>query len=272
MAIALCADAVSAQEKITVEELLGKHLDSIGAAADRSATRSIMSVGTTKAVFRGRGAGTSEGVVVIASEKEKNLIGMKFNNSTYPFEKMGYDGNEFTIGYVTPGVPSTLGQFLRINENAFKHGILGGTLSTSWELLNFNEGKAKLKYGGLEKVGGKKLHKLKYEPKKGSELAITLFFDPDTFQHVRTEYKRTTAASIGGTVDSSAGQSESRYTLVEEFSDFKKEGKLNLPHAYRLFLEIITGNGTATREWTMNLQKFSFNQAIDPKEFKVDSY
>ena len=166
----------------------------------------------------------------------------------------------------------------------FKHGILGGTLSTSWELLNFDDKKAKLKYSGLEKVEGEKLHKVKYEPKKGSELNITLYFDPETFQHVRTEYKRTIAAdlgrNIGGTnssssasrVDNSAGQSETRYVLSEDFSDFNKEDKLTLPHTYKLYLEIITGNGTATREWTMNLQNFTFNQTIDPKEFKVNTY
>ena len=278
----LFASNLFAQDKISLEQLLTKHLESIGTAEARSANKSMMIIGTSKAVFRGRGGGTTEGIVVLASQDEKNLIGMKFDNSSYPFEKMGYDGSEFSVGYVTPGVPSTLGQFLRINENAFKHGILGGTLSTSWELLDFDEKQAKLKYNGLEKIGEKKLHRLKYEPKKGSELSITLFFDPDTFQHVRTEYKRTIAASLGSQlgsansstsrVDNSAGQSETRYKLVEEFGDFKKEDKLTLPHTYKLYLEIITGNGTATREWTMNLQKFSFNQTIDPKDFKVDAY
>ncbi len=77
---------------------------------------------------------------------------------------------------------------------------------------------------------------------------------------------------MGATVDSSAGQSETRYTLVEEFSDFKEEKKLDLPHTYKIYMEILTGNGTTSYEWLVNLQKYYFNQPIDSKDFKVDSY
>lgn len=282
IAFGLFSGALNGQDKLTPEEVIAKHLESIGTAEARSAVKSVLIVGTSKAVFRGRGGGSTAGVAVLASEGEKNLIGMKFDNVEYPFEKMGYDGKDFSVGYITPGNPSTLGQFLRINENSFKHGILGGTLSTSWELLDFDQNKAKIKYSGTEKVNGKKLHKLKYEPKKGSDMTITMFFDSETFHHVRTEYKRTFAANIGGgfgganssasRVDNSAGQSETRYTLIEEFDDFRTENKLMMPHSYKIYIEILSGNGTATREWTMSLQKFNFNQAIDPKEFRVDSY
>ena len=116
--LGLCTTNLFAQEKVTLEVLLAKHLESIGTAKARSASKSMMIVGTSKAVFRGRGGGSTEGIVVLASQEEKNLIGMKFNNTDYPFEKMGYDGSEFSVGFVTPGVPSTLGQFLRINENS----------------------------------------------------------------------------------------------------------------------------------------------------------
>jgi hypothetical protein len=253
------------------EEVVAKHLESIGTAEARAALKSVTIVGTTKATFFGRGGGIAEGIAVLASQNEKYLVGMKFNNSEYPFEKMGYDGDEFTVGYVRPGVRSVLGDFLRINDSVFKHGILGGTLSTSWELLNFNQENARLKYAGTEKIDGKKQHELKYEIKKGSELSISLYFDPDTFRHTRTEYRRIIAARQGASVDSSARQSETRYKMVENFSDFKEENELTLPHTYKIYLEILSGNGTTSYEWLMNLQKFTFNQTIDSKEFRVDS-
>lgn len=282
LSFSLVANALAVGDKITPEEIIAKHLEAIGSAEARAAVKSMTIIGTSKATFFGRGSGVAEGITVLASQGEKYLVAMKFNNPDYPFEKLGYDGDTFSVGFVRPGVRSNLGSFLRINETTFKRGIMSGVLSTSWELLNFDEKDAKLKYAGIKKIDGKKLHEIDYNPKKGSDLSISLFFDPDTFQHVRTEYTRTLSAglgnSIGGTqssgsrVDASAGQSETRYKLVENYSDFKEENKLMLPHTYKIYLEIVSGNGTISYEWLMDLKKFNFNQPLDVKEFKVDSY
>ncbi len=270
--LSLFINPVTAQEKLTAHELIIKHLESIGSTEARTAINSFIIIGTSKATFQGRGGGTSEGLSVLASEGEKYMVAMKFDNADYPFEKMGYDGNDFSVGFISPGKRTVLGQFLQTNKSIFKLGIMSGALSTSWTLLNFDEKEAKLKYVGIKKVGGKKLHELEYNPKKGSDMSVSLFFEPDTFRHVRTEYKRSIAARQGATVDNSAEQSETRYTLTEDFSDFKEENKLVLPHTYKMYMEILTGNGTISYEWLMNLQKFNFNQPINDKEFKVDSY
>ena len=262
----------SPDEKLTAEGLLAKHLESIGPAGDRNAIQSIVIVGSSKAVFHGRGGGVAQGLAVLASEGDKYMVAMKFDIADYPFEKMGFDGSEFSVGFVRPGLRTNFGSFLRTNENAFKTGIMSGVLSDAWVLNNFDASKAKLKYSGTRKIEGVKLHTLEYIPKKSSELNITLFFDPETYRHVRTEYKRVIAARQGANVDASAGMSETRYKMVEEFGDFKEENKLTLPHSYKIFLEILSGNGTTSYEWEMNLQRFTFNQDVDDKEFKVDSY
>jgi hypothetical protein len=111
---------------------------------------------------------------------------------------------------------------------------------------------------------------LKYLPRKGSDLEISLFFDSATFHHVRTEYTRVVGAQIGTGVDTSANQRETRYKLVETFADFKKEGNVTLPHDYRITLRI-TGNVEIWDEWTLTLTDFVFNQAIEPKDFVVDT-
>jgi len=262
----------AAGDKITPAELITKHLESIGSPEARAAMKSITIIGTSKVTFFGSGGGFAEGIAVVASESDKYLVAMKFNNPKYPFEKLGYDGDGFSAGFIRPGILSALGNFLRTNQTTFKRGLLSGALSTSWELLNFDEKDAKLKYAGTKKIDNKNLHKLEYNPKKGSDLNISLFFDTETFRHVRTEYTRVIAAQQGATVDTSAGQSEIRYKLVEEFSDFKEENKLTLPHTYRIYMEVLAGSGTTSYEWLMNLQKFNFNQPIDAKDFKVDSY
>ncbi len=262
----------SANEKFTAEQLISRHLESIGSAEARSAIQSVVAVGSAKATFHGRGGGVAEGITVVASKGNKYMIAMKFNTSDYPFEKMGFDGSDFTVGFVRPGVRSNLGSFLRTNEGTFKTGVMSGALSTSWALLNLDAKEVKVKYSGIKKIDGKQVHALDYNPKKGSDLSMTLFFDAETYQHIRTEYKRVIAARQGATVDTSAGQSETRYKMVEDFSNFNEVNKLKLPHTYKLFLEILTGNGTTSYDWLMELQKFSFNQEIDDKDFKVDSY
>ena len=283
-AISLFANPTSLKkQKIKPKELIAKHLQSIGSEERRKSIKSIMAVGTSKAIFRGRGTGMSEGIVVLASQSEKNMIGMKFNNVDYQFEKMGYDGDVFSVGYAKTGKHSVLGGFLKLNQKTFKNGLLGGALTTSWELLNYNEKKGKLKYAGIKKVDSKKLYKFAYNMKKGSDLNVALFFDTETFRHVRTEYSRVITSSLGratGTgrgvatsrVDNSAQQSEKRQRLVEEFGDFRAENGLTLPHSYEMYLELQTGNGTIRDRWTMNLQRFYFNQNIDAKEFRVDGY
>lgn len=268
----LIINVSAVDDKITPAELIKKHLESIGSSKALASVKSVTILGTSKATFLGRGGGQADGISVLASEGKKYLVAMKFNTSDYPFEKFSYAGEDFLVGFVKPGIRTTLGQFLLTNKTSFKRGIIGGALFPSWELLNFDENDAKLKYEGIKKVDGKNLHKLDYNPKKGSELNITLYFDADTFRHVRTEYTRVISARQGANVDASAGQSETRYKMVEEFSDFKEENKLNLPHTYKIFLEILTGNGTTASEWEMNFKQFNFNQPITEKDFKVDSY
>ncbi|NNE99203.1 MAG: hypothetical protein HKN25_09315 [Pyrinomonadaceae bacterium] len=277
----LANPSVAAKEKISVEELLTKHKQSIGSPAALAAHKSMMAVGTSKALFKGRGTGQTTGIVVLASQGNQNMIGMKFNNTDYQFETMGFDGKNLTVGYAKAGTRSLLGSFIRVNEKTFKNGIMGGTLSTAWELLNYSKKRGKLKYSGEKKIDDVKLYKFSYNPKKGSDMDVAFFFDKTTFRHVRTEYKRVISASLGratgnpsqgiatSRVDNSARQSETRYKMVEKFSEFKPEGGLTLPHTYKLYLEVLTGNGTTAYDWTMELQQFAFNQPYDVSQFRV---
>ena len=261
---------VHADEKLKPEDIIAKHLEAIGSPEDRASVKTRLIIGTSKYVRHGTGGGTAEGRAVLASENEKYMLGMKFGVPGYDIESVGFDGKDLTVGYVGPGKRSPLENLFRNYESTFKHGLLAGTLSSSWPLLAMNDEKAKMKYVGLKKLDGASLHQLKYQPRKGSDLEVNLFFDSVTFHHVRTEYSRVVSANIGtGGVDSSAGQRETRYKLVETFADFKKEGNLTLPHEYRIQLEI-RGNAEVHDEWTVTLRDFVFNQPIEPKDFVVD--
>lgn len=270
--LSLFTGGVFAFDKMQPGELIAKHLESIGTAEARAALKSATIVGTSKATFFGRGGGIAEGITILSSKGDKYMVAMKFNNPDYQFEKMGYDAEKFYVGFVSTGKRSVLGNFLLLNRSTFERGIMSGVLSTGWELLNFDDNDAKVKYSGTSKIDGKKCHQLEYNPRKGSDLSISLYFDPDTFRHVRTEYRRTISSRLGATVDTSSSQSETRYKLIEDYSNFSTESDLTLPHTYKLNLEILSGNGTVKYEWEMNLNKFAFNGEIDDKDFVVDSY
>lgn len=268
------AGASPDKEKLTPEEVVAKHLESIGTAEARQSVRNLVASGTVIFEIRSGGKGQTGGASLIASEGEMNLLKMVFQNSpTYPHELLSYDGKTFGAVHVRPGARSPLGEFFMTHETIFKQGLIGGTLTTAWPLLNLAAKNPRLTYEGTKKIGGRQAHELRYMPRKGTELKIKLFFDAETFQHLRTEYEHTLAAALGGRISTtgpSAVKNEVRYKLVEDFSNFKKEGKLTLPHTYKLSLNV-QGSFAVLQDWVLELTEFAFNQQLNPKDFTPQS-
>src|SRR4030095_1682926 len=153
-----------AADKLKPEELIAKHLESIGTEKARSAVKTRIIAGTSQVIFKTAPVGQSYGRAVLASEGFKNLIGMSFVSSVYPREEFGFNGNSFIAAFVTPGVRSSLGSFLMNHDLLFKQGLMGGTLSTAWPLLDISGRHVQLEYGGLKKIENRSLHELKYLP------------------------------------------------------------------------------------------------------------
>ncbi len=258
-----------AGERMTAEELVAKHLESIGSRQRRQAITTRIIAGTSFVVFRTTPTGQAAGRSVLASEGVKSLIGMSFQSPVYPREEFGFDGSSFVAAFVTPGVRSSLGSFLIIHDSLFKQGLIGGTLSSAWPLLDLENRLPKLEYAGTRKINNQTLHELKYSPRSGSELQISLFFEEAMFQHVRSEYRRVVPAPTGDRAYGNVQERESRYKMVEEFSNFSVEGGLNLPHKYRIEFTADAQSGTFSGEWTLNLTQFAFNQKIDPASFSI---
>lgn len=269
--IAPAVSIISAQDRLTPDQIIARHLESIGSDEARRGTTSQIALGTCRATFRGRNSGVLDGRAVVASENNRNLIGIQFDSPAYPHEKVGFDGEQFRVGYIRPGVRSSLGSFFLIHDTIFKEGLVGGTLSSAWPLLNLSARGARLEYTGTERINNRQAHKLRYTPRRGSDLQITLYFDAENFRHVRTQYDRVVSSRIGGGVDGSARQRETRYKMVEDFSEFRTEGRLTLPHRYELELFIDTMNGTISHEYLFELSQFSFNQEIGAEFFNAEA-
>ena len=115
------------------------------------------------------------------------------------------------------------------------------------------------------------LHELKYLARGGSDLQINIFFDAETYQHVRTEYLRVIPAPTGSRAYANVEERETRYKMVEQFSDFKNESGLNLPHTYKIRLDVDSQSGTFSADWAFNLTRFVFNEPIDPTSFSISA-
>ena len=259
----------SATNKMTAEELVARHLESIGTAEARASVTSRIIAGNSLVIFRTPPPGQATGRAVLASEGPRSLIGMSFPSPVYPREQLGFNGKSFMAAYVTPGVRSVLGNFLMTHALIFKQGLMGGALSTGWPLLDLTARSPRLEYAGLKTVGDRKLHELKYLARGGSDLQISLFFGEANFRHVRTEYELVIAAPTGDRAYSSIEEREIRYKMVEEFSDFKNEAGLTLPHTYKIKLLVDSKGGTFLADWEITLTQFTFNERIDPNSFTI---
>ena len=119
-----------AADKITPEEIVAKHLESIGASETRASIKSRIASGTVITIRRAPGTARFTGQAIMASEDNKSFIGMNFENSAYAQEKFAFDGQNVTIGYMVPGDRSNLGDFLLTYKDILKLGLMGGTLSS----------------------------------------------------------------------------------------------------------------------------------------------
>jgi len=268
--VQLAIAAPSSIDKMKPEDVVARHLESIGSAKARAAVKSRIISGSSQVVFHTTPVGQAVGRAVLASEDMKSLLGMSFPSPVYPREQLGFNGTTFMAAYILPGSRSALGSFLMTHSLIFKQGLMGGTLSSAWPLLDLAKRNAELEYLGEKKVGNQMLHELKYVPRGGSDLQIKLYFDLDTFKHVRTEYERTIAGAMGNRSYVTPGNGrETRFKMVEEFSDFKKEGELDLPHIYKINLITDTDAGTFLTDWIIKLTQFTFNEKIDPNSFSI---
>src|SRR4051812_28342548 len=93
-------------QKLTVEEILARHLRSIGSPTDVAAAKTRIVAGTSLFTQRSPGTGQNSGLSILFSEGNKTAIAMTFANPTYPHEKFGYDGKNLFISFAKPGVRS----------------------------------------------------------------------------------------------------------------------------------------------------------------------
>ena len=264
----LAPSLVGKDGKLTAEKLVARHLESIGPPEARAnlKSRSLEGQGTMRILLGGSGA--LSGSVTHKSEGNKSSFLFEVDDPSYQGEHIIFDGQDGRVSWAYRGRRSELGEFIQAHSYILREGLLGGTLSTAWPLLDLESKKPRLGYRGLKKDQDRKLHRLEYRPeKRGGDLRIDLYFEPETFRHVKTIYHFSEAPGIGRTSRSSHWQQETRYLIEETFENFQQMSGLTLPALWIIRFER-SGRSTTLQEWEIDFRSGRHNPPVDPASFR----
>jgi hypothetical protein len=269
MASAIPVNAADAFLK--TEDLVAKHLEAIGSAEARTSVKTRVVQG--RAVYRilVGGGGRAEGKTGLVSEDHKFRFMVKLAGAAYVGETFIYDGQDVRVAFSNSNQSrSPLASFIATYDSVLRERLLGGVLSIGWALADTQSLKPKLIYEGLKKVDGRQLHQLRYQPHKHSDVEILLFFEPETFRHVKTVYSISVGNNVGADILQSAKQRAERSQLEERFSDFKTVDGLTLPAHWNLqFTRELPDGSTTLSEWDLNEDQIENNMGLDPRNFRL---
>jgi hypothetical protein len=247
----VCAPAKD--EKISVDQLLKKHLQSIGKTTEPTTATRVLQGKVVFSEIIGRNV-RLEGASSVLSQGRKFKCSFQFGLPQYQGEQFVFDGQKSMVGMIDPTSRSNLGTFLYSQEEVLREGLFGGTLSTGWPLLRLAQSGAKLEYEGVRKIEGRELHDVIYVPKKrggNGELLIHLYFEPETYRHVMTVYSLTLHNSAGNAEE---GTDETKQTLEERFDDFRGTDGLTLPWYWTVRYHVTPQSKTQEFQWENNFQ------------------
>ena len=261
-------------DKLTPEQVVSEHIKSIGSPEVLAGLKSRAFTGNATIEFITGNIGLISGQFEFVSEKQKQGIFYKYDALEYPGEHFAFDGKDVMVSYISPGRRSPLGDFLNRYDGIIKEGLMGGVLSVNWPLLNMDRSSAKMKYK-KKKIDGCELHELEYRPKKGmGDVRVKLYFDLETFRHVKTEYKVSIRHSgditpiLDGVLTNSL-DADADYVLTEEYGGFREVDGMTLPSSYSIHYSREGRGGTFMARWTMNALQWSHNTPINQQFYKV---
>ena len=271
----LCATAGGAANKLKADELVALHLKAIGENLVRK-NRVAQGLGTVD--IRVGNSAKMVGPAMLLAEGNKLRTEIKFGHPQYNGETLVRNGEKLDIAYVSPGARSRLGGTLwDFFPRLAQEGLYGGILSTDWALLDLEKRRAKIRYRGLKKFEGRRLHRLDYRPKNGVDYRIRIYFEPETYRHVASRYRLTLPAGLGrglvnirgGAFGAGSGPADKiRIRLTETFSDFKEVDGLTLPHRYRIDLNT-SAIGGFVGHWEIKIQHMMHDQRIAARAFAI---
>jgi len=272
LALSLAGLFYSAQAAdVKPEEIVAKHLDSIGTAEARAAVKSRAVQGALHFRILVGGGGEVVGTWGRVSEQRKSNFVMRFGSGDWRGEQFIFDGDKTSFAATTSRQQwSVFAKFVLSQDFIVKEGLLGGELSTAWALQNLDQSRVKLNYIGLKKVDGRELQGIEYHSKGNTDMTVKLYFDSETYRHVMTVYSIAVAPGMGHGATDSVNQQEIRYTIEERFSDFHTDNGITLPRHYDLqYTQELQSGSTRVYDWDMTADKIIDNLDLNPGNFHL---
>jgi len=243
-----------AGDKLSVEDLVTKHIDSVVTAPMAKAPLGRAGSGPAiRDVLLG-GTGHREGKATFVSKDDTFQLILDFNSAEYQGEQYTWDGKNTRVGASGVDKYSALAQFVQLHDVVLREGLLGGTLNNGWAMMTLNAHNPKLHYDGLKKFNGKPAHQVTYTPRKGNDnyMTIRLYFEPETFRHIGSTYEY--ESQVTAMAGNMPGSEKILERVEESFGDFKPEGGLTLPHHWQLRYNQEHG-GTMAIRFEMNFSR-----------------
>jgi hypothetical protein len=261
---------VSAQN-LTSDQIFEKHLESIGSKDKRLGLKTLFAAGAGEFESR-RPLVKGGGKAVVVSDPENLYYLMGLNSNDYPFEKVGMFGNKISLPFISAGSRSLLGSFLNEHPKVLSDSLFSGSMSLRWITNVAGNKKLRMKSAGMKKVAGRQLRAVDVQSstKGPDDFKIRLFFDAETFRHVRTEYRREIQVEriVFGQQNQ---QASSRLDLTEEFSDFKEVDGLTLPYHYKVTFSSNSNADMHENSWTIRVVQYYINPNLAADFFTFDA-
>jgi hypothetical protein len=241
----------AAQPKLTPEELVKLHLQSLGAAPPREESRDVK--GVVAVTMPAKAAGQMNGMFQLSSRATGSRFTMRFDSDLYEGEAFAATGGKVEIANAQPrtGSRSAVGNFVARYPVIVSEGLLGGVLNTRWALLDIAGRKPKLWYDGVKTLAGRELHRLRYRAKDNQgSLEVHLFFDPKTYRHAASLYSTSQAQGLGATMEASSQEMDQYFRIEERFGRFEEAGGLTIPKSWSLRYE---RSGNTANEWKYDM-------------------
>jgi hypothetical protein len=261
----------AADATLKAEELVSRHVEAIGSAEARAAAKNRVVQGTAVYRILVGGGGRAQGKTGLVSDDHKLRFMVKVPGVDYLGETFVYDGQEVRVAFSNSNKSrSPFASFISTYDAIIREGLFGGALSTGWALAHTDALKPNLIYEGLKKVDGRQLHRLRYQPRKHADIEIILYFEPETFRHVKTVYSISVGNNVGADILQSSKLRAQRSQLEERFSEFKTVDGLTLPTHWNLqFTRELPDGSTSLSEWDLKEDQITNNMGLDPHNFQL---
>lgn len=277
--VAMSATLAGAED-LKPEEIVSRHLSAIGPQESRAAIQSRVVQGKLKFHLLIGGGGEVTGTWGRVSEQRQSNFVMRFAaGGDWRGEQFIFDGSKVSFATATSShTRSVLAQFVSSQDFIVREGLLGGEFSTGWALQHLDETHARLQALGRKKIDGRELIGIQYYSKASTDMQVKIYFEPDTYRHVLTEYVLEVEPNMSSDITNSVNQNTNRYAIQERFSEFQAVDGLTLPTHYDLqYTQEVQARGrsedklgtTRVYDWEMNVEQIRHNLTLDAGNFRA---